>query len=69
MCHWKNYLRDCEDWNLDNVVSVFLTYINKMPEYVLERHQLDLFGALFYEKIYNTEMFSQCLLGILKNEY
>ena len=56
MGHWKFYLRDCEAWNFGNVMNIFLNFIKKMPDYVLERHQKDLFEALFQERCYNSEI-------------
>ena len=40
-----------------------------MPDYILERHQKDLFDALFYEKCYKSDLFSECLLTILKCDF
>ena len=41
-----------------------------MPDFILERHQKDLFDALFQEKCYKSEdIFSECLLAILKCDY
>ena len=47
MGHWKFYLRDCEAWNFGNVMGILLSFIKKMPDYILERHQKELFDALF----------------------
>ena len=66
MGHWKFYLRDCDTWNFKNVMKILLNFIKKMPDYILERHQRDLFGALFYEPCYKSDLFSECLLSILK---
>lgn len=55
MGHWKFYLRDCEAWNFRNVITIFLDYIKKMPDYILEKHQKDLFGALFQKSCYDSE--------------
>jgi len=38
-------------------MNTLLTFIKKMPDYILERHQKDLFDALFYEKCYKSELF------------
>ena len=40
-----------------------------MPDYILERHQKDLFEALFYKPCYESNQFSECLLSILKCDY